>query len=283
MDGTSTSMVIVALVLGGCGRIAFTQEQGPLTCRNATIDPSEQCDDGGPDDGDGCDHDCQVEPGFTCPAIGQPCLAVVGLAGTPGTTLPAVGGGGGADFFHECAQGEVIVGVEAGILDDNLTMVRVACAAVNFALDGALQRTAITLTSIEGNANPNGGQYTTYCPDDAVMVGFRASMGLNPFVGGVQLLCRAVSYVADELALGSVEQSAEIGMLAAGAIAEQCADGSATRAFLGKSGVVLDQMSVRCDTLAIVVCGDGVLTAPEACDDGNTYAGDGCDARCRPE
>jgi len=35
-----------------------------------------------------------------------------------------------------------------------------------------------------------------------------------------------------------------------------------------------------CGELAPVVCGNGLLTAPEACDDGNTVSGDGCTAGC---
>ena len=35
------------------------------------------------------------------------------------------------------------------------------------------------------------------------------------------------------------------------------------------------------DATVAAVCGDGMLTAPEVCDDGNTRAGDGCAADCR--
>ncbi len=36
-------------------------------------------------------------------------------------------------------------------------------------------------------------------------------------------------------------------------------------------------------TLVAPACGDGILTAPEQCDDGNTVAGDGCSATCQIE
>ena len=62
------------------------------------------------------------------------------------------------------------------------------------------------------------------------------------------------------------------------------------------SGRVLARnAAVRLDTSAVstlgcgapavhvIVCGDGLLEAPEACDDGNLAAGDGCDASCRLE
>lgn len=36
-------------------------------------------------------------------------------------------------------------------------------------------------------------------------------------------------------------------------------------------------------TIAVPVCGDGTITPPEVCDDGNTMVGDGCDAACAIE
>jgi fibro-slime domain-containing protein len=35
---------------------------------------SEKCDDGNTKSGDGCSSTCQIEPGFDCPALGQPCV-----------------------------------------------------------------------------------------------------------------------------------------------------------------------------------------------------------------
>src|SRR5215831_19049821 len=32
----------------------------------------------------------------------------------------------------------------------------------------------------------------------------------------------------------------------------------------------------------VAVCGNGVVEAPELCDDGNLVSGDGCDANCTP-
>ena len=34
----------------------------------------EACDDGNTNDGDGCSSTCQVEPGYDCPTLGQPCI-----------------------------------------------------------------------------------------------------------------------------------------------------------------------------------------------------------------
>src|SRR6185369_4875870 len=42
-------------------------------CGNGRGDGAEECDDGDTDSGDGCSTLCQIEPGWTCPAFGQPC------------------------------------------------------------------------------------------------------------------------------------------------------------------------------------------------------------------
>jgi len=48
------------------------------TCGDGFIDfanGAEVCDDGNTEDGDGCDHDCQIEPDFSC--AGEPSICVL--------------------------------------------------------------------------------------------------------------------------------------------------------------------------------------------------------------
>ena len=35
-------------------------------CGNGKVEGLEECDDGGNEDGNGCSHDCRVEPGWEC-------------------------------------------------------------------------------------------------------------------------------------------------------------------------------------------------------------------------
>jgi large repetitive protein len=42
-------------------------------CGNGRLDPNEQCDDGNRTRGDGCTTLCQLEAGYECPKLGQPC------------------------------------------------------------------------------------------------------------------------------------------------------------------------------------------------------------------
>jgi cysteine-rich repeat protein len=54
---------------------AAVKDSQPTLCGNGAEDPGELCDDGNAQYGDGCSH-CQVEPGWTCPVFGQPCLSM---------------------------------------------------------------------------------------------------------------------------------------------------------------------------------------------------------------
>ena len=47
------------------------------TCGNGVLNPLEACDDGNQISGDGCSADCSsIEPNFTCPVPGEPCMMV---------------------------------------------------------------------------------------------------------------------------------------------------------------------------------------------------------------
>ncbi|HEY5285246.1 MAG TPA: DUF4215 domain-containing protein, partial [Polyangia bacterium] len=43
-------------------------------CGNGVLDPSEQCDDGNSENGDGCSRICQIENNYDCSTPGQLCV-----------------------------------------------------------------------------------------------------------------------------------------------------------------------------------------------------------------
>jgi cysteine-rich repeat protein len=43
-------------------------------CGDSKLIGTEKCDDGNATSGDGCSSTCQIEPGSTCPTLGQPCI-----------------------------------------------------------------------------------------------------------------------------------------------------------------------------------------------------------------
>ncbi len=49
----------------------------PAICGDGIVEPGETCDDGNTIPGDGCSAICQIEPGYTCPTAGKPCISTV--------------------------------------------------------------------------------------------------------------------------------------------------------------------------------------------------------------
>lgn len=274
---------MVVVIVAGCGRIGFVEDEVLARCGNTVLDPAETCDDGNGASGDGCDRSCQLEPAFTCPTPGKPCLSIVGLSAKPEVLLPGVGGGGGTEFQHDCAAGELLVGFESRVLDGNLTMINGTCARASFGGDGALAWSNPMPTPVvgEGNGDPLP---PIACRPDEVVIGFIARTGPKvPFVQGLQLLCRSLAFADGELVFGSSSMSGSLGVLGPEAMTQGCPNTTVARAFGERAGIVLDQVTLRCDEITAIPCGDALVTPPETCDDGNAISGDGCSARCQIE
>jgi cysteine-rich repeat protein len=46
-------------------------------CGDGHVDKGETCDDGNTTPGDGCSGVCMIEPGYTCPTPGMPCVSTL--------------------------------------------------------------------------------------------------------------------------------------------------------------------------------------------------------------
>ena len=62
-----------------------------------------------------------------------------------------------------------------------------------------------------------------------------------------------------------------------------CPQTEVVSSIFGTGGLSIDSMGLGCSPISTVLCGDGVLAAPEMCDDGNLIQGDGCGRRCQLE
>jgi cysteine-rich repeat protein len=74
------------------------------------LSPDEACDDGNTSGGDGCSADCRtVEPGWSCPAVGRPCIPVCepdgGLCAGVDAGLGSTCGNGIVEPGEECDDG----------------------------------------------------------------------------------------------------------------------------------------------------------------------------------
>jgi fibro-slime domain-containing protein len=223
-------------------------------CGNGLLDDGEDCDDGNARSGDGCDGTCKVETGYVCLTPGQPCKSILFC----GDGLP------GPD--ESCDDGNTISG------------------------DGCSSTCAVE----NGYVCPTFGlpcKTTTIppaCGNKIVEFGESCDDGNTVGGDGCSSTCQTESGYT---CIGSVctrDKTCGNGILDPG---EQCDDGNLTPGDCCNGSCKLEP-NCKCSTPPVdagypgqvcrstIVCGDGVVSTGEACDDGNTVGGDGCSADC---
>lgn len=231
-----------ACVGAGCG----------ATCGNGTVEAPEACDDGNTIPGDGCSGVCAIEPGYTCPTAGQPCIYTV--VTTCGNSL--IEGNEACDDGNKfdsdgCSSGCQVEPNYSCTTPGQLCtpVVTVVCG------DGTV---GFGEQCDDGNALPNEGCSAT-C---TIELGFTCPTPGAP--------CVKLEYCGDGI-LQSTKN-------------EACDDGDAVPGD-GCSGVCKLEPGYACPAQGqpctkIWVCGNGKVDPGEACDDSNTDALDGCSADC---
>lgn len=144
-------------------------------------------------------------------------------------------------------------------------------AAVLGSAQGAVERV--------GNSGFGGEVYLT---DFAALGGgLSASIPTTDLTGTLQMR-RTGTVVCGDYFDGAVFQ--QIGCVDAGAVPDIIGLGMgmfSAAGFTPGAQIALDSFIL--DAPDTSVCGDGVMELAEECDDGNTMAGDGCDAECMDE
>jgi fibro-slime domain-containing protein len=220
-------------------------------CGNAHIESGEICDDGNGRPGDGCSGVCNVEPNYSCPAVGQPCVSLIvcGDSKITGNEACDDANATGGDGCSPTCQ------VEAGY----------ACRMPGMACEKIPDNTGRC-----GDGLVNAGEG---CDDGAMVAGDGCSATCSLEGGYVcptpGMACVRDAYCGD----GRLDPN------------EQCDDKNAVPGDGCTGRCILEPFSV-CPTpgqpcMSTVVCGDSKITGDEACDDGNAAAGDGCAADCR--
>jgi fibro-slime domain-containing protein len=234
-----------------------------IRCGNAALDPGEECDDGNQRSGDGCDGTCTIETGFVCPTVGQPCISkLVCGDGVPGPD-------------ESC--------------DDHNTLAGDGCSPTCTVEPGWICPTfgqpcqPILTPPSCGNGLIEAGES---CDDGNTLDGDCCSSSCQTEARctcmGAPSVCKQNKVCGD-------------GILDPG---EQCDDGNqkpgdccsgtcklepnctCTSAPLDAGTSSLDGGTHGQICHPIMVCGDGIVSGSEACDDGNTKSGDGCTADC---
>ncbi len=224
----------------------------------------EACDDGNTQSGDGCTCDA-VEPGWTCPTAGAPCLPICGdgvvLGGEvcdDGNTNDDDGcnstcssdescGNGITDSGEACDDGDALDNGEGGCVSD--------CSAVQTCGDGAVDGTEVC---DDGNTQSGDGCSASCdrlesCGNGVLDSGEVCDDGNTQSGDGCSATCDS-------------DESCGNGVLDDG---EACDDGNTDGGDGCNSTCSSDES-----------CGNGVLDDGEACDDGNIDSGDGCSAAC---
>ena len=230
-----------------CGDACPGLDAGPL-CGNGILELGETCDDSNARPGDGCSGLCHTEPNYTCPVVGQPCIAdpFCGDSHVTGTEVCDDGNTRDGDGCSSTCQLE-----SSSICDGGADCgVQPACG------DGIVNQGE---TCDDGDTDPGDGCSGT-CQ---VETGWICPTANQP--------CVRDEYCGD----GNLST----------AKGEQCDDGNSSPGD-GCTGACQKEPFYDCPVpgqkcVSTIVCGDSKVVADEACDDGNVKAGDGCSADCK--
>ncbi len=231
-------------------------------CGNGHQENGEACDDDNMTSGDGCSSLCQIEPVFTCPMEGKPCVHdticgdhMIEGAETCDDGNKADGDGCSADCTKvecgwECAAGTLCRAAKCG---DGMLAGNEQCDDGNVVNgDGC---SAICTLESRPAAEPEGWLCT------------------SPLVNG----CKGPTTCAKTTCGDNKKEGSE-----------QCEDGNTAT---GDGCSPFCRLEPKCPATGgpcTTACGDGLLlpidkTNGQECDDGNTVDGDGCSKACKQE
>jgi len=254
--GNATGGVIV-IGAGGTTANPCLSDNPPATCQLVASGPacgdgkinqaSEACDDGNSVPGDGCTGVCKVEPNYTCPTAGQPCVSV-----------------------FACGNGKIEPGE---VCDDGNTTPDDGCSAdctvqsASFICPTAGQ--ACVRVEFCGDKRVKGDET---CDDGNTAAGDGCDGSCHKEAGWLCLVpgspCERVKVCGDGIMTIDLGEQCDDGNKVSG-------DGCSADCKAVESGFECPTPSVACTNMN--KCGDGKVTGAETCDDANTDATDGCD------
>lgn len=283
----------------------------PPNCGDGVVDSDEFCDDGNTNPGDGCDSNCAPEWPYNC--AGQPSVCTSASTIGPlsiGVTINQAGGplaaggyyiylltvtedlllsgsltstSGDMDFYLADAAGSQLAFWSADDGDEIFSDGEIPAGDYSVYLEayepaGPVTSYALTLTgyaAVCGNGTREGAET---CDDGNTADG-----------DGCDAMCQIeipagwtcnVNYygVADgcDCGCGALDPDCTDATAASCGYCETCSGGFASDC----STWVKADDNTQC---IVPECGNGMREGPETCDDGNTTAGDGCDAMCQIE
>ncbi|MEZ4398816.1 MAG: Ig-like domain-containing protein [Kofleriaceae bacterium] len=193
-------------------------------------------------------NDTDVDgPALTVTAVGNPLHGTVALAGGVATFTPAVDYAGPASFEYTVSDGTL---ADVGQVAVTVTPVDDAPVA-QAGTASTLENVAVTITVTAGDVDSPAVTFAAAAPDRGTLGPLTA---IGPFAA-------TATYTPPP------------GYAGPAAFTFTASDGTLTSA----------PATIAITVVNVPMCGDGVVEAPEACDDAGTAAGDGCGPACAVE
>ncbi|MGI5863171.1 MAG: DUF4215 domain-containing protein [Myxococcales bacterium] len=276
---TLTQGQAIFLVVDGYGTDSageFTLTLAPLACGDGIVAPTEECDDNNDVADDGCTA-CEIDDGWACPA-GEACR-------------PIQCGDGHIDPPETCDDNNDVGGdgcsatCQVEIEGDDCTM------PADLNALGAAPWTWSGDTSAL-NANYDADAVDSACAYSGAQrdaIGAFTAPAAGDYIFALEAGFDSVLFVWDvcDTAAATSLGCADVGGNGGERITLTLGDGQTV--FVGVdgygSGTPGSGNRHGPFTLVVtpVVCGDGLVAGPEACDDNNTTSGDGCSETCQVE
>ena len=254
--------VLLFLPTLGCSFL-LSEAPGPGTgpdagqemfCGDELLDDQlESCEDGNQTAGDGCDLECQIENGFSCPDSVGPCKAVTGAMWSTSAPASQIGtAGGGVVINEDCASNEFVTSLTTDpvqCLLDTLSLFSITCSQLAFTA-GVARTTDPRETAPVGVCSSGAPLLNTSCPSDSVAVGLRGAATATGMVQALELVCAPIEHLSGDFVFGATTISPLLGHPGGTARQVLCPSGTIMVGYGGRAGDVIEHLFARCAAIS---------------------------------
>ncbi|MEM7082511.1 MAG: DUF4215 domain-containing protein [Pseudomonadota bacterium] len=284
-EGSSAGPAAQKTLLNLMGQRSTSSKQ--LVCGDSEPDDGEECDDGNLVDGDGCSSTCTIEAGSNCTA------AIAGSSVTNDIADGSFEANDGSWTFSGTAFNPLCSPTFCGpdLATDGSNYLWLGGGFLDNGNGGVATQTLVipataTALTFEWASGSNATLADCESPADDFMEvlidGVQVFRTPNPCIGQFPYITESI-----DLAAAGVADGASHTITFQGFNVDNPGDpGTLTNFFVDNVQLLVpvDPPIPPVPSSCLVgVCGDGILSSGEACDDGNSIDGDGCSSSCAIE